>query len=565
MAEYASQEMQSCLRRHNEGRLGTLRNIREGWVPHWRMLAEVYIPRRYRWLISANQLRGSQLNSYIVDETGLLAARVLASGMMTGLTSPNRPWFRLGLQDLDEIPFGEGKQWLAEIERRLMRVLSESNAYNSLAQMYLDGGVFGTAPMVVYEDADDVIRCYVPMCGEYFLATNRRNDIDVLYREYTETVSSVVSEFGLEHCSTATQIAYKAQGAQLEKEVIICHAVEPNNRVYSDAERPEGYPVPPSFSYRECYWEKGSADPWYLDCKGFHEKPFVVGRWDVQGNEPYGRSPGMDALGAANQLQTQARRKAEAIEKLVRPPMVASASMRNEPKSILPGGVNYVADVQGAGFKPAYQVDPRLQEMLEDIQATQDRVKQIFFWDLFLMISQLDTVRTATEIDARKEEKLIQLGPVVERWMNEVLDPFITRVFAIMQRRGLIPPPPAELSGHVINIQYISMLAESQRVSDTIATERVLALTGNLSAVYQPALDNFDVDFLLRDFADKVYLNPKGVRSDKQIAALRDIRAKQAQQQQMMEQAPGAADAAKTLSDIQVGGGQSALQLMTQQ
>jgi hypothetical protein len=112
--------------------------------------------------------------------------------------------------------------------------------------------------------------------------------------------------------------------------------------------------------------------------------------------------------------------------------------MKNEPASVLPGAVNYVADMSTAGFKPAYQVDPRIAELTQDIQEVQNRVQSLFYADLFLMISQLDTVRTATEIDARREEKLLQLGPVVERQENEVLDPIVQRVYSVMSRRGLL-------------------------------------------------------------------------------------------------------------------------------
>lgn len=560
-----------ALRSHLEGRLEGLRSDRYSWWAHWSQLAEMFLPRRYKWFVTPNQAnRGTQMNQSIIDETGVIAARTLASGMLTGMTPPTKAWFSLGLRHLDYIPYGPVKQWLAEVERRILRVLAESNIYTTLATFYHELAVFGTAALIIYEDSDEVIRAYGPCLGEYFLGVNGRMDVDSLYREYTYTIKQAVDEFGLANVTDSTRDAYRQGGAQLTREIVICHAIEPNFTLWADATTQLGYCVPPKFKYREIYWEQSDGRKGYLRCTGFNEKPFVAGRWDIVSNDAYGRSPGMDALPATRQLQVEQKRKGEAIDKMVRPPMVASVSMKNEPNSILPGAVNYVADIQGSGFKPAYQIDLRLQEMMLDIKEVQERINQVFFVDLFLMISQLDTVRTATEIDARKEEKLLMLGPVIERFQNEVLDPIIERVFAIMDRRGLLPPVPPELQNQAVNVEYISMLAEAQNAAKTAGTERFLSLIGNLAGVDQAILDVADFDELAADYAANLNVTPRGIRSPDQIAALRDKREQQAQQQQQLAAAQqmGAAGkdiatGAQTLSQTPVGGGQSALNMIT--
>lgn len=551
-------------RQYLDGRLAGLTNDRWSWWAHWASLAEVYLPRRYKWFITPNQTnRGSQINQAIIDETGVLAARTLASGMMAGMTSPTKAWFELGLHDLAEVPFGPVKDWLAEVTRRILRVLAESNFYTSLATLYHELGVFGSAALIIYEDPNQVIRVFNPCLGEFFFGLNGKLEVDTLYRTFTYTIKQAVDEFGLDNVCEATRAAYKQGGVQLSREIVINHGIEPNFPIWKDQSEMLGYAVPPKFKYRECYWEQSDGTKSYLRCTGYNERPFVAGRWDVVSNDAYGRSPGMDGFPAVKQLQIEQKRKGEGIDKLVRPPMVASVSMKNEPSSILPGAVNYVADVASAGFKPAYQVDLRLQEMMLDIQEVQNRIKEVFFVDLFMMISNLDTVRTATEIDARREEKLVQLGPVIERFENEVLDPVIERVFAIMDRRGLLPPLPPELQGQSINVQYVSMLAEAQAAAKTAGTERFLSLIGNLAGVDQSILDVCDFDELASDYAANLSINPKGIRSPDEIAALRAKREQQAAEQQAMEQSLAAVQGAKTLSETEVGGGQNALQAMT--
>lgn len=555
--------LKSAYRQQMRARLEAERSTRLSWWAHWARLAEVYLPRRYKWFVTPNQYsRGSPINGNIIDETGILAARTCASGMMSGLTSPTKPWFKLGLHDLAALDFGPVKLWLAECERRISRVLAESNFYQALGTLYHDNVVFGSAAMLIYEDFKDVIRCYNPCLGEFFFGASARLDIDSFYREFTFTVSQTVDMFGIKNVTDTTAQAYRNGGGSRANEIVIQHAIEPNTPVWDAGSKKMAYLVPKEFKYREAYWETTGNITNLCAVAGYRDKPFIAARWDTTGNDAYGRCPGMDGLPAVNQLQIEQRRKGEAIDKMVRPPMNASVNMRNEPSSILPGAVNYVVDVQGSGFAPSMKIDPNgIGEIKEDIAEVQARVKSIFFVDLFMMISNLETVRTATEIDARREEKLIELGPVIERFENEVLDPIIQRVFMIMLRRGLLPAPPPELQNVQLNIQYVSMLAEAQRAASTSAIERLLALVGNISAANPEAIDNLDLDETIEIYADLLSVDPRIIRSVKEVMAIRANRAKQQQAQATMQQSLAAAQGAETLSKTDVGGGQNALQL----
>lgn len=546
-------------------RMETMRGYRIPWWVHWSALAEMLLPRRYKYFITPNNYaRGTPINQAIVDETGVLAARTLATGLLSGLTSPTKPWFRLGLAGVEgDLPEGPIKQWLADCTTRMLEVYAESNFYQAMGVAFHDLVVFGSASLIQYEDKEDVVRFYNPELGSFMFGLSNRLEVDTTYREYTYTVSEVVKEFGLENCSENVKTLYRSPSS-LDTEIVVGHAMEPNLTTYVGGSE-IGYVVPKSFPYREVYWEKwgGSGTQQrntIMRASGFREKPFSGLRWDVTSNDPYGRSPGMDALPAVRQLQIEQRRKAEAIDKMVRPPMVASVSMKNEPMDILPGGVSYVADPAAAGFKPAFTVEPRIAEMMEDLKEVQSRVADIFFNNLFLMISQLDTVRTATEIDARREEKLILLGPVIERLENEGLDEVLERTFAVMQRRGLLPPPPPEIAGYPLSIRYISLLAEAQRAASTAAIERLLALAGNLVAVKPDALDNINVDETITRYADLLNVPPDLLNPEKLIMQMRQARAQQEQAQAALAVGSVAATGAKTLSETQVGqGGGSAL------
>src|SRR3974390_1389950 len=554
-----------------EGRLLGLRvNRYSGWT-HARELAEYILPRRYKWLITPNmQNRGSPINQHILDSTGTLAPTNLASRMMRGWSPPPGRGIKLKTNGTDQPQTSPTSLWLAECERMMNLVLHESNFYNSIAIVYFDLVVFGTAVLLIYEDFDNVIRFFNPCFGEFYVDNDGDMDPVVFYREVVLTTAQVVDEFGYDNCPSNVQQQYDLGGAALTREVIIAHALEPNTE-------PAKHGGPEKFKFREVYWVWGqssttqNAGPGineaFLRKRGFHERPHITVRWDLVSNDAYGRSPGMDALPDIKQLQQEVRRKAQAIDKHVNPPMVADVQLKNQPASMLPGGVTYITGMTAGtkvGFAPAYTINPDIRGMVEDLNEVRERIKETFFNNLFQTISQFETRRNvrATEIDARRAESLIMLGPVLERIEYELLAPIVERVFAIMSRAGILPPAPATIQGQPINVEFISMLATSQAAAATGGIERLFAVAGNLVGIDPAVMDNIDIDYAVDKYSSLMNNDPRIIRSPQELQGIRAQRQKDQQAQQMAQQADTAqkmAAAGQTLSQTDVGGGQNAL------
>jgi hypothetical protein len=560
---------------HVNERLLGLRVNRYSWWVHGRELADFLLPRRYKWLITPNQMtRGSPINQHILDSTGTLAARNLASGMMSGISSPTRPWFRLKVGWQDSTQTSPISLWLAECERLMMLVFQASNFYNSIAVVYFDLVIFGSAVMLIYEDFDNVINCVNPCFGEYYLDNDGKYRPSIFFREFTLTVDQVVNEFGEENVSDQVKRLYGEGKAALTREIIVAHAIEPN-----DDGRDFG--IPKNFKFREAYWEWGGSvypqggyaniHQGFLRKRGFHEAPNIAVRWDLVSNDAYGRSPGMDALPDVKQLQQEVRRKGQAIDKTVNPPMLADVQLKNQPASLLPGGVTYIAGMMQAansGFTTAYgNWRPDIAAISEDLNEVRERIRKVFFNDVFQVISQFETRSnvSATEIDARRSEALIMLGPVLERIQHELLSPTIERVFAVMSRAGVLPPPPAEIQGANIDIEYISMLLQAQLASATSGIERTLQMAGSLAGLDPGVMDNIDTDFALAKYSTLMNNDPRIIRSPAQLAQIRQQRAQQQQQEQqnaMADRAQKLSAGAENLSNVDVGGGKNAIQQM---
>lgn len=561
------------LRSHLETRLVSLRNWRESWwTQNWSDLAEFILPRRSIWLTQStggnpspnSMTRGRPINSAIADPTATLATRVCAGGLMSGLASPSRPWFKvipaLRKTELD----AAARAWLDEVEDRVYTVLAGSNFYNSFAQECEDLVVFGTAPSIIYEDETDLIRLYNPAVGEYYLASSATMRVDGLYRQFVMTVAQIVDFFGLEACPKEVQDAWQAKGGGLDMERIVAHAIEPNFGVG----KPDVGKVPGNFTWREVYWLYGANCPEPLSQRGFVDQPFTAARWATQSNDAYGRSPGMDVLPDVMQLQVMTRRMAEAIEKQVRPPLIGEMSLKNQPSSTLPGHLTYVTDIgPGKGIRSIYEVNPDVQGMAGNILAIENRIKVGLFNDLFLMLEQNPNNKmTAYEVAQKMQEKLQVLGPVIEGLLTESLKPKLKRIYAIMQRKGLIDPPPPSLKGQPLDIEFVSMLALAQKAAATGGLERLIALVGNMSAIFPQVKDNIDADMFVREFNDLLGNPQKILLGPEQVQAQRQATAQAAQQQQhmaamtQMAQAAGAAaPAAQVLAQTQVGGGRNAL------
>lgn len=528
-----------------EARLAALRVERHSWWLHWRELADYILPRRYRWLVTPNDpRRGRGMNNHILDSTGSIAARDCAAGLKAGITNQTKKWFRLRAKGVESEGNTPVSLWLNEVERRMLRVFSESNFYNQMSTVFADLTVFGSAAAIIYEDYDDVIRLYTPAVGEFYFANGPDGRVNTFFREFALSVDACVRQFGLENCSAQVQSMHRAK--QYDKEIIIAHAIEPGSG---------------RFAYRETYWERGQNKP--LRQLGFFEWPLIAARWDTTASDAYGRSPGMDALPDIKQLQHMQMRKAQGIDKQVNPPLKADVQLKNQPVSSLPGGITFVSSMDRGGVAPIYEARFDLQFLLQDINAVQERIRSVFFNDLFLMISHLDTVRTATEIDARREEKLLMLGPVLERFETEALDPAIDRVFNIMWRGGLLPDPPPDLSdGAFIEVQYRSMMAEAQNAADTIRLERTMGFAGNLAGGNPTVLDNIDMDEALRIYGSALSVDPRVLRQADVVDQIRAQREQQQQTAELLQQTPGAARAARLLSQTEVGGGQNALEAL---
>jgi hypothetical protein len=281
----------------------------------------------------------------------------------------------------------------------------------------------------------------------------------------------------------------------------------------------------------------------------------------------------MDALGDARALQLQQKRKAQAIDKLVDPPMVADPQLRNQRTGMLSGDVTFVAPESGkVGFAPAYEIKPDLQGLLGDIKETQERIKSLGYADIFAMFisaEQTGTPITAAEVNAKQQEKLLMLGPVLEQMNYDLFNPLHEWLFAEGMRHGKYPPVPSAVGKATLRVKYVSILAQAINAITADAIQKFSAFVGQVltmtaQAAQNPTADKVDFDEMIEEFGKATGVPPHIVRSDADVDGIRQVRQKQQQQQQQQEQEERQAQnmnthaqTAQTLSQTPTQGGQS--------
>ncbi len=245
---------------------------------------------------------------------------------------------------------------------------------------------------------------------------------------------------------------------------------------------------------------------------------------------------------------------------MVDPPMLVDSKFKGV-LDLTPAATNYSSDIsKNQGARPLYDVNVPLQYLEEKVQKEESRVQRAFFNDLFLMISQnthLNNIELATQVLEMKEEKMLMLGPSVERQIKEKLEPSIDFVFDACMERGLFPPPPEELveRGEEMEVEFISVLAQAQKLQTASGLRAYLDEVNRVVQIDERAAVKTDLFQYLEEYGTTIGVPNKIIKSKDDVDAELDAIAQaQAQEQQMAQQA-AMADAAQKLGGAKTDGG----------
>jgi hypothetical protein len=478
----------------------------------------------------------------LMDSHPILSFRTIQAGMYSGLSSPNRPWLEFKFADEDLNDYQVARVWLDEFQRVIYAMFDASNFYQAARQNYGEMARFGPTAGLMTEHWREIAPTLPLGIGSFWFGLDDAFKVDTLLRACPLTVNQVVAKFvgrpggAYDWSTVSTQVRNKYENSDYNHIVNVMQLIEPGA----------------GGRWESTLWDcNDDRKDTVLEAKGFSERPFWGARWDARGIDPYGRGLGHECMADMRELHMTAKRVRDLEDLLAKPPTAGPA----RDLDMRPGAHTYVADMsQATPAQPVYKVDPNAITVTEArIQRLKDQIDRLTFADLFMAITNMPGVqpRNVEELLKRDEEKLTQLGPVVEMVNDDMLPVAVERMIGIARRGGLLPEAPEELQGRELKVEFVSVLAMAQKMLGLSTTERVVGFVGSLGQLFGPqVLDKIDPDAIIDDYADRANLPAKAVRDQRTVEKMRASRQQQERAAQMAALAQPAKDATEAAANI---------------
>lgn len=560
---------------------------RSTYLNNWRVRARWMSPNRFK-NAHTQRNQGQRKDQDIINSQVRLSLRTFVSGMMNGATSRARPWFKLVAVDERQGTSTAARRWFAEVEKVILNHFQVSNLYRVLPSAYKDVGVFANAAYGMLPHPRFGFHFTPFMIGTYAFTNDSEGNVNTFMREFTLTVRQVVEIYGKKtpsgqidwtHMDPWVQEAWEQ--ARYTDEVKLVTMIVPNPA-------PKAQPLFPRDRAFQAYTYISGAnanvpsqsatranpsfEQKFIAITGYDYFPVICPRWEVAPEADYGdECPGDIAQGDVQMLQEMTESGLEAVDKLLRPPMIGTTALMRHQSSILAGGITYVDDPSDVSkqFKPAFQVDPKVGELFSREEKIEQAIRSAFFEDLFLMLAnerQISHV-TAREIEAKEAEKLSAIGPVLGQLDQDQNRPLIDNAFYILEKMGRLPQRPKDLEGVEIRPEYISILAQAQKASMITSSERLVQFVGATAQAFddRSLLKLIKTEELCRQYADFVGVDPNLIRDELEFQQIRQQQAvleAQARELQAQEQQ---AKTAKDLASSPTGQGTLLDQVVAQQ
>ncbi|MBR1617090.1 hypothetical protein IJ670_02960, partial [bacterium] len=490
--------------------------------PDLQELSDYFMPRSTQF-IARNVRRPIVKSKKIIDSTPLIALRNFSSGMMSGATSPTNRWFKTTISNTELANDYYLKNWCSTQEEVTRDILSASNFYQSLPEVYKQLGVFGFCAVAIEPDFENVVSFRVLPVGSYYYSKNSKGKVDCFCRVYMESAKNLADNFK-DNCPEEIIEASISSPLKLFE---VIHFVEENKyykkkRLNSRFSKYVSVVILPSKKK-------------FLSIKGFDKFPYVVFESSSSSDIDYPQeSNGINALADVKQLMTMVKEYAKAVKKIVCPTYKGPASLKNKKLADVPGAF-IEEDENGRGISPVYEVNPRVLELKQEKDELKNAIKEHFYNDLFAMIlSTARTSRTATEVNELKEEKMVLLSPLLEQ-IHCALRQILKWIYDEEIKVGIIAPLREEYKDYRIEIEFVSSLAQAQKISNISSMERFTTFVSNISNAIDPVLKSkLNGEKIIEDYANFANISPTQIVSSDELEKIRkEIDQKQSQLQQL--------------------------------
>jgi len=465
----------------------------------------------------------------LFDSTGTDGCRILASGLMSGLTPSNSRWFGLDAGEESD----EEKLWLDESAELLWQNIHASNYDAVGVECMKDMACAGMFALFVDEAKGGGLRFEEwPLANCYFAASVPGGPIDTVYNEFPLSAEQVVNDYGEDH---------------VPEKVKKCVADNKPDEIFNFVRAVYPRPGPHgrfalNLPIASCHIEKDSKK--VVRESGYHEMPVGVPGWERSPGSVYATGPASEALPDLKTLNEVVKYDLANMDMAlsgmwgaVDDGVLNPRTVRVGPRKVIVMSAkdNFFPLTSGGDFKVAVLEIERLQRSIRKILMADQLEPQL----------KAGTPPTATEIMVRVELIRQLLGPVYGRMQSEFLQWLVTRCFGLAYRAGIFKPAPRSMLQKVVGVKYVTPIARAQKAVDVQAMDRYELTMANQAALKgEECLDVYDWDAANRLRAELLGVPAKLIPDEDAVTENRKKRTaamKQEQQQAMMQEAAMAA------------------------
>ncbi len=478
-----------------------------------------------------------QILKDLFDTTAEESNIQLASGLYSFMFPTETRAFVLEIDDEKLASQDNVKQWLDQTTKIIHKYLISSTFREAFFEYLKSLGCFGTGCLYEEKGKKTVIIFINYFMRDIYIVRNSDGDVDTVYRRFRFSARQFGQEFGIENMGDKIKTAYNDLGTR-DKKFEFLHVVQPREERDDTADDPKNMPWSSEYISRdESEFVKNSEG-------GYEEFPYQVSVFDKDSLEDYGRSPTMKKLPDIRMANALKRIRVKGWDKMVDPTMLVKDDGSVWPLTTKPGGVVFYRDEKPEWWK----FEGNLSEINNAITETKAEIQAGYFVDMFDPLIDKQNM-TATEVQARVEQKLRFLTPIIGRLQSGLFNPMIQRIIGILGRQGKLPDMPEELVEKDFSVMYLGRLALALRTIETEGlTKTLLEWTPLAGMNIFEWLDNIKQDVAFRDSARNNGVPATWLNNEDEVTQIRDDRAAQQAQQQMLEAAPELGKTYKSVS-----------------
>ncbi|NCC90831.1 MAG: hypothetical protein EOM01_10840 [Spirochaetia bacterium] len=455
----------------------------------------------------------------IFDTSAIYASNILADGLQGYAFGRNIAWFRLRFEEKGLMDGKLNREYLQLVEKHQYDQFDKSNFYDESRAFLRCGADFGTAVMTIEQDNERGIPVFHTLHpGTYAIEENRFGDVSVLVRRFWLTLPEAIEKFGEDNLPK--------QMLSNKEDVTSTHEfyqyIAPDTRIKVD--------IAGTDPFVSIYWASAEAKKPVKE-ERFTRKPFFSWRWAKNPcGSPWGvDNPGMVELPNIKMLQSLKQDQLRLSQLIARPPIKRTEGLR---VNFTPSGFTDITP--GADFAPVQMVG-NLAWTENQIALYRQQVDASYHKDFFLaLMSNLERLKTATEVNALVDEKSAIMSSFFSRLSHEFIEPVLEAVYEMEMDAMRLPPPPATLAEQQLRIDFVSPLSMLQKRALTFnTTKQFLAELLAVAELNPTVFDKVNLDRYVEVAGEGYNVDEKIIKSDKEVAEIRAARA--AMQQRQLE------------------------------